>query len=112
MGAFNRLRAEARCPNCGEMTEQVIQFKFGDTWQHDYAIGDTLRWGGNDIGRAGLGKVMVLGAAEECPVCHSCGEDFVVVIERDVLMTVEEPPEGPPRLTDGALFAIVENDLA
>ena len=44
MGAFNRLRAEARCPNCGQTMKQVIQFKFGDTWQYDYDLGDTLRW--------------------------------------------------------------------
>ena len=76
MRAFNRLRAEVRCPNCGSTGEQFIQFKFGDVWQHDYRLGDTLTWGGNDVGRPGLTKVIVSGAGEECPMCHSRGENF------------------------------------
>jgi len=110
MSAYNRLRAVARCPNCGETSEQVIQFKFGDAWLTEYAIGDTLRWGGNDIGRPGVKKVIVLGAGEECPVCHRRGEDFSVVIERDVLTAVDAAPAGPPPMTDGELFAIVDDD--
>lgn len=109
MGAFNRLRAEARCPNCGQTMKQVIQFKFGDTWQYDYDLGDTLRWGGNDVGRPGLGKVIVLGTGEECPISHSGGEDFSVIIERDVLTAVEDAPKGPPPMTDGELFTVVED---
>lgn len=110
MSVYNRLRAEARCPNCGETSQQVIQFKFGDTWLDEYALGDSLRWGGNDIGRPGIKKVIVRGAGEECPVCHSGGEDFSVVVERDVLTAVEEAPEGPPPMTDGELFSIVEDE--
>jgi hypothetical protein len=108
MGAFNQLRAEARCPNCDETSEQLIQFRFGDTWQFEYAIGDTLRWGGNDVGPPGLTKVLVSGAGEECPVCHSRGEDFQVVIESDVITAVEDAPEGPPSITDGELFRLAE----
>jgi hypothetical protein len=110
MSAFNRLRARARCPNCGQVSEQVIQFKFGDAWQYEYAVGDALRWGGNDIGRPGLGKVIVFGAGEECPVCHRRGEDFSVVVERDVITGVEEAPDGPPAMTNGELFHIAEDD--
>lgn len=110
MSAFNRLRAGVRCPNCGNTAEQVIQFKFGDVWQHDYQLGDVLRWGGNDVGRPGLAKVSVSGAGEECPVCHSRGEGFSVVVEADVLASVEAAREGPPPMTDGELFTIVEKD--
>ena len=109
MSAYNRLRAEARCPNCGVTSQQVIQFKFGDTWLCDYALGDLLRWGGNDIGRPEIAKVIVRGAGEECPVCHSRGEEFAVIVERDVITAVEEAPEGTPRMTDGELFSIIED---
>lgn len=111
MSAFNRLHAQVRCPSCGNTPEQVIQFKFGDVWQHDYQLGDVLRWGGNDIGRPELAKVIVSGSGEECPVCHARGEDYVVVVESDVLAAVDAAPEGPPPMTDGELFAIVEDDL-
>lgn len=108
MSAYNRLRVQARCPNCGKTSEQVIQFKFGDTWLHEYSLGDSLRWGGNDIGRPGLGRVSVSGSGEECPVCHNRGEDFSVVIERDVIASVEDAPEGPPPVTDGELYLVEE----
>ena len=68
MSAFNRLHAEVRCPNCGDSSKQLIQFKFGDVWQYDYQLGDILRWGGNAVGRPGLAKVLVSGAGEECPI--------------------------------------------
>lgn len=91
MSAFSRLHAQVRCRNCGNASDQVIQFKFGDVCQHDCQLGDELRWGGNDIGRPGLAKVIVCGSGEECPVCHARGEDYVVVVESDVL-TQSMPP--------------------
>ena len=45
MGAFNTLKAVATCPRCRATVAIQIQFKYGDTWQYEYAIGDSLRWG-------------------------------------------------------------------
>jgi hypothetical protein len=108
MGAYNIVRASVRCPNCGHTSEQAIQFKFGDTRLYEYTIGDTLRWGGNDIGRPGIRKVAVAGASEECPVCRARELDFSVIIERDIVVAVEQAPEGPAPVTAGELYLVVE----
>lgn len=108
MSAYNRLRAKARCPNCGQTSDQVIQFGFGDAWLHEYSLGDPLRWGGNDIGRPGLRKVVVAGAGEECPVCHSRGEEFSVIVEQDVLIGIDDSPGEPLLGPDGELYVIVD----
>ena len=57
MSAFNTLIAEISCPNCDLKHEARIQFKFGNTWQLKYKFGDTITWGGNDIGNPNLNKV-------------------------------------------------------
>jgi hypothetical protein len=88
MGAFNRLRAQVACAHCGHEAERAIQFKFGNAWLVDYQIGSSLSWGGNDIGSPGLAKVEVLGAGEECPVCHSDGDDYTLIVENDVITAV------------------------
>jgi len=55
MGAFNTVRATLACPACGKVGEFEIQF--------EYRIGDALRWGGNQVGRPGAGRVRVEGLA-------------------------------------------------
>lgn len=46
MGSFNILITEIKCPGCGKKTEAHIQFKYANTWQHSYKIGDTIQWSG------------------------------------------------------------------
>ena len=82
MGAYNVLYAEVLCPHCGEAVELKIQFKYGDTWQHEYRIGDRLKWGGNDHGVPGAKKVVLDGTSEECPKC-GCEGDFCILVEED-----------------------------
>lgn len=36
-------------------------FKYGDSWQHHYVLGDKLNWGGNDVGEPGHKLVVVVG---------------------------------------------------
>jgi len=81
LGAFNTLHLEAPCPNCRRVVALAVQFKYGDCWQHEYKLGDTLRWGGNDVGRPGASRVVVSGASESCPLCGSDGEFYVFVFE-------------------------------
>jgi hypothetical protein len=85
MGAFNTVRASAVCPRCHSSVDVTIQFKYGDTWQHEYSLGDRLRWGGNDIGLPGKRSVIVDGVAET--PCSNCGFDdewgFYVLLECD-----------------------------
>ncbi len=58
-----------------------IQFKFGDAWLHRYEVGDTIAWGGNDIGRPGLRRVFVKGSV----VGPEGVRHYVVQIENDVI---------------------------
>lgn len=91
MGAFNIVRACAVCPTCRQETAVAVQFKYGDTWQHEYDVGDQLRWGGNDIGVKGKKHVVVDGIAEvPCAHCGSEGEwNLYVHVEHDRLTRVE-----------------------
>lgn len=85
MGAYNTVAATAACPGCNETVNIRVQFKYGATWQHEYCIGDDLRWGKNDVGTRGLRLVVVDGVAEgHCPLCGHDGDwDFYVHVERD-----------------------------
>lgn len=42
MSAYNTvvLPKEEQCPRCGSVIRRRVQFKYGDTRQHDYTIGD------------------------------------------------------------------------
>lgn len=92
MGSFNILFAEISCSNCGNKYEGKIQFKFGNTWQLRYRIGEVLKWGGNDIGAPGLLKVKVYGILESdiCPVCRQINKnnEFDIFLEQDVIKSV------------------------
>ncbi len=61
MGAYNVLKVNEQCLNCGASIMLDIQFKFGDTWQYNYLLGEKIRWGGADIGIPNLDKVKVYG---------------------------------------------------
>jgi hypothetical protein len=89
MSAFNILNSDVQCSSCGQIYEGKIQFKFGDTWQFHYRIGDKIRWGGNDIGKPGISKVKVYGILEstECPICGKFNEnnEYDINIECDYI---------------------------
>jgi hypothetical protein len=72
-----------------------VQFKYGATWQYQYAMGDRLRWGANDTGVPGRKTVVADGAADaRCPSCEYDGDwDFYVFIERDRIVRVA-PADG------------------
>lgn len=89
MGAFNIVRGTVSCPNCGRSSGFEIQFKYGDTWQHTYVLGERLRWGGNDIGVPGRRRVIVEGVGGPCANCEAGNLDFDVMIKDDVLVGIE-----------------------
>jgi hypothetical protein len=64
----------------------------GDTWQLQYYIGDTVTWGGNDIGSADLKNVKVHGIIEAtiCPFCSkgNIAEEYDIFIKKNVIMAV------------------------
>lgn len=69
MGAFNTVGCHLACPNCGATATLRIQFKYGDSWQYEYEVGDRIRWDGNDNGAPGAKRVVVDGVTESCPRC-------------------------------------------
>ncbi|WP_343745220.1 hypothetical protein [Chitinophaga sp.] len=74
MGAFNRLLLkELLCPACNALHDWIIQFKYGDCWQHDYVLQDELKWEGNDEGDPSARIVLVEGIAEDD--CQACNEE-------------------------------------
>lgn len=87
MGAFNTLSLEETCPACGEKVKVRVQFKYGDTWQYGYKIGDQIRWGGNDIGKPGLRRVILDGAAEPCQKCGYEAMDYEILVENDKIIS-------------------------
>jgi hypothetical protein len=74
--------------------EARIQFKYGDTWQFDYHIGDTLKWGGNDFGSPELKNVKTYGIIESttCPFCgkENINEEYDLFV-RDSIITAVAP---------------------
>lgn len=92
MSAFNRLLVDTTCPRCGRAIRRAFQFKWGATWQYDYLPGESLRWGGNDIGTPGLARTVVEAWPEACTAC-GWDEDatYDLVIEFDVTRSVAGP---------------------
>ena len=108
MSAYNTvvLPDEEKCPHCGAVIRRRVQFKYGDTWQHDYMIGDRIKWGGNDIGKPAR-LVTALGYPEDCPVCgHDLDGVFDVVIRDGVIKDVV-PGKTQPYIDAGDASYIV-----
>jgi predicted RNA-binding Zn-ribbon protein involved in translation (DUF1610 family) len=79
---------EEVCPNCHTVIRRTVQFKYGNTRQHDYLIGDRISWGGYHIGRP-VHRVRVLGFPENCPVCgYDQNGVYDVFINDDVIVDV------------------------
>ena len=62
-----------------------LQFKYGDTWQHEYSIGDHIKWGGNDNGLESKGLV-VLNAIDELSEIE---EFYYIFVEDNIIKYVE-----------------------
>lgn len=91
MSAYNTVSVKLKCPVCGSDVTVPVQFKYGNTWQFHYDIGETLRWGGNDIGERGKKRVVVDGVvAGKCPNCSYDGEwNAYIHVENDRVVRVE-----------------------
>jgi hypothetical protein len=96
VSAYNEVvRAEEEvCPRCESKIQRLVQFKYGDTWQHRYEIGDRIEWGGNDVGEPGHELVVAIGYPDDCPVCgYAPDRTYDVLIRRDVIEDVR-PSDG------------------
>lgn len=110
MAAYNEVvRAEAEaCPRCHSTIQRVVQFKYGDTWQHRYSVGGRLQWGGNDIGEPGHKLVVVVGYPGECPICgHLPNTTYDIMIREDVIEVVR-PSDGTYAYVGDQIYFVVE----
>ncbi len=89
MSAFNTLEVGARCPVCRKLGPFEVQFKYGDTWQHEYRVGDEIRWGGNDYGKRSAGTVRIEGVGGPCSNCSADDLSFAVTIVDNRIVSVE-----------------------
>lgn len=94
MGAYNILIANVQCSNCKNTYEAKIQFKYGDTWQLEYRMGDKIKWGGNDIGVPDSEKVKVYGILESdtCPMCDQINleNEFDIYLMTDIITSINK----------------------
>jgi hypothetical protein len=87
VGAYNIVLVPWEDAKSGRKLTLRVQFKFGDTWQFEYRVGDRIRWGGNDIGPRDAKYVVVDGALEGDPP-EDVSEDFEIYIEDSVIKRV------------------------
>jgi len=79
------------CPRCGDTGLIAVQFAYGDTQQYSYKIGDSIRWGGNDIGKFTQNPVRILGIPEYCRRYGLEVEDeYVLIVDGGKLMCYEQ----------------------
>jgi hypothetical protein len=109
MSAFNTVTAMATCPRCRLAVDVPVQFRYGNTWQYEYAIGDALRWGGNDVGIRGQAHV-VIDAVADTP-CPNCGYDdewhLYVHVRNDRIASVETATGAYDFVKEGRGFIVV-----
>lgn len=88
MSAYNTLIVNSTCNNCNEETQLRIQFRFGDTWDYEYRINDEIKWGGNDVGRKEVRKVVLDGVSEPCKRCIMA-VNYLIFIEKNTIKSFE-----------------------
>lgn len=109
MGAFNTVNCRLVCPSCKEAAEVTVQFKYGNTAQLNYGVGDRLRWGGNDIGEPGRKHVVIDSiVSSQCPRCGFTDDWYVYVhIENDRISMIESE-DGRYNFLDSDGYLILE----
>jgi len=89
MGAFNTVTARWTNLRTGTVHDIRVQFKYGEAWQYEYRVGDTLEWGGNDIGSQEAEWAVVDGCLESAsPPLPEVPEDYEVHIVSGRIETV------------------------
>lgn len=90
MGTFNSVLWIGPCSNCDEVVGREVQFRFGETWQHEYSVGEQVAWGRADVGVPKLPCVVVEGFAAACPNCGDELGECEVLVQSDRLRGVRE----------------------
>ena len=80
MSAYNTVTFHWEDAKVKKEFDLQVQFKYGEVWQHKYAIGDKLKWGTNDTGDPLSKKVVVEGVLEGGKLTENMPEDFQIYI--------------------------------
>ena len=108
MSAFNTVVVPGEdCPRCGSRIVRRVQFKYGDRRAYEYALGDTIKRGGNDRG-VPAHLVMVKGYPEPCPDCDFDPEGWYDVVIRDNVIEAVTPGSGDTYSGDGDGYVILK----
>jgi Zinc finger found in FPG and IleRS len=69
MGAYHEVvRNDAEvCPRCGSTIERIVQYKYGEAWQHRYVVGDSLTWGRTTLANQVKERLSCLGILRSAP---------------------------------------------
>ena len=109
MGLFNTVRSTASCPRCEQVAPVVVQFKYGSTRQHEYSVGELLRWGENDIGTPGCARVVADAVVERgCQACGLDEWDLYVFLSRDRIVEVVTATGEYDFLANGESFIVLD----
>ncbi len=110
MPAFNTVIGEATCPVCKHLVTFEVQFKYGGTWQYVYHLGESLKWGRNDIGNKDARCVLVEGIGNPCPNCGTEFIDFDVLVKDNVLVRLEPIGKSRPSTSPQGFIILDDND--
>ena len=84
MDVYNTLIVNSKCFNCKQETQIKIQFRYGDTWDYEYKIGERMRWDGNNVGKEDVRKVVLDGVAEPCKKCNIAVDYLIFIINNEI----------------------------
>jgi hypothetical protein len=86
MGMYSEIRAQLQCDYCGSTNEVRVQFKYGNLYDHEYAVGDKIVWGRFQVGDPSERRVVARGIAG----CPKCGQNayFDILIENGCVRSV------------------------
>lgn len=108
MSAYNLVKAEILCPVCHRQTKAEFQFKYADVWQHEYLIGDKLKWGGNDIGSRDFPKVLVSGIGGPCIHCNTDGIQCEILVVDNKIKEVKSVKTGNEKIVQDSFVVLEE----
>ena len=107
MGSFNVVTFEWTNPLTHERHTLRVQFKYGDTWQHEYEVGDMLKWDGNDLGVRSATHVVADGCLDG-PEQSVVPTDFEVHVVNGRIAEVCSPSGTYDFIAVGETFIVIE----
>lgn len=87
MGAYNTLTIEWNDDNSEQIHVLLLQFKYGEVWQYNYKIGDSLRWGEQNLGDKEAKEVLVEAIAENVDIPIGLVEEFEIFIRNNIILS-------------------------